>query len=160
MVSLIQVASEGTIGIFHIGVHRGKTAQDLIAPSLRTLIERKCIRKTGQSIMGDCARLRDHFGLMPQGMCELSYLDNLITEGVEDVTRYVTGGLKALVVKHFDGMKLVKDSGMHADWTQKQLTRKQTEYAATDVYASLMLFHRMNAKTMKMKPAPPLPQDT
>ena len=66
------------------------------------MIEGKIIRETDQYIMGECARLR---------------LDIMITVDDDNMTQYVTGGLKGLVAKHFGGVKLLKGQGMHKDRT-------------------------------------------
>lgn len=96
-VGLIQCACEDKIGLFHIGLHSGKTANDLIAPSLRKIIESPSIIKTGVSIQGaDFSRLETWFGLKPQGAFELSHLHNLITYGPE-TPEMITTRLRALV---------------------------------------------------------------
>ncbi|PSN60407.1 hypothetical protein BS50DRAFT_446203, partial [Corynespora cassiicola Philippines] len=77
-VSMIQVASESRIGIFRLAQHVGTTCKELIAPALKDIIEDDNIRKTGQSIMGDCWRLKSDYGLKPKGMFELSFLHKVI----------------------------------------------------------------------------------
>jgi hypothetical protein len=77
-VSTIQVTSEDKIVIFYISRHAGSTPGELIAPSLRALIEDRVIRKTGQSVRGDFSRLSCYIGLVPGGALELSYPHRLI----------------------------------------------------------------------------------
>ena len=160
LVSLIQVASKDKVALFHIGRHRGNTPEELIAPSLRRLIESRDIRKTGQSIMGDCTRLRDHFGLQPSAISELSYFHILVADepGSRMATRYVRGGLRFLVEHYFPGLTLEKDTTMHGAWTDP-LTERHKNYAAADAYASLMVWHRMNAARLNMQPCPSLPRN-
>ena len=160
LVSLIQVASEDKVALFHIGRHAGNTPDELIAPSLRRLIENHDIRKTGQSIMGDCARLRDYFGLHARALSELSYFHILVSNdpGSSMTTRYVRGGLRFFVEHYFPGLTLEKDSTMHEEWTQP-LNERHRNYAAADVYASLMVWHRMNAARLVLYPRPPLPRN-
>jgi hypothetical protein len=153
---MIQVASEDTITLFHIGRHHGKNPEDLLAPSLRALIENPSILKTGPSIMGDFWRLNHYFGLEPKSALELSYLHRLIDPERVYTTKYVRGGLKWLVSKYFPGLTLYKDKDMHEGWLAPLSTGLRL-YAAADAYAGLMLFCRMNAKRLDMRPSPPLP---
>ncbi|KAF2642971.1 ribonuclease H-like protein [Massarina eburnea CBS 473.64] len=164
LICLIQIASESNIGLFHIAVHEGDTVDELIAPSLRRIIESPRIRKIGQSIMGDGSRIKDHFGLAPQNLVELSYLHRLIRartpRGRDRLkTYYVKGGLAYMVQTHFPGLRLMKDKGMHAGWMEP-LSEKHRMYAADDAYASVMLFHKMNSLRQEMTPSPPLPRQT
>ncbi|KAF2679508.1 hypothetical protein K458DRAFT_461040 [Lentithecium fluviatile CBS 122367] len=119
-VSLTQVASEDKVALFHIGRHTGETAEQLVAPSLRQLIESPNIRMTGQSIMGDCARLKEHFGLDPHALSELSYFHILLDEdpGSSMFTRYAHRGLQFLVETYFPGLTLHKDPNMYGEWTR------------------------------------------
>lgn len=160
MICSIQVAKEDEIALIHIGRHQGRTPEDLLAPSLRRLIEDPGIRKTGQSIMGDFWRLKTYFAVQPKGAFELSYFHTLLVRDEPNYeTRYITGGLRRLVEIHFPGLSLYKDVKMHTDW-QARLNARLAAYAAADAYSSLMLFHRMNARRLEMRPCPPLPRPT
>lgn len=73
--SLIQVASESDIGLFHIGLHKGDCVADLLAPSLRQIIESSSIVKTGVGIIfANLPRLKHTFGLEAQGITDLNEL--------------------------------------------------------------------------------------
>ncbi|KAF2851951.1 hypothetical protein T440DRAFT_353549, partial [Plenodomus tracheiphilus IPT5] len=81
-VGLIQIASESKIGLFHIGLHPGKTTEDIIAPTLRRIIESPKIGKVGVHILGaDFGRLNRYFCLKPQGAIESSHLYRLVKFG-------------------------------------------------------------------------------
>ena len=57
-VGLIQIASESKIGLFHIGLHPGKTTDEIIAPTLRQIIESPAVGKVGVNILkADFGRL-------------------------------------------------------------------------------------------------------
>ncbi|PSN74493.1 ribonuclease H-like protein [Corynespora cassiicola Philippines] len=167
-VSLIQVASEDKIALFHIGLHSGNTTDDLIAPSLRTLIESATITKAGVNIVGaDFTRLDRHFGLKPKASFELSHLYRLVRyagshlSDMEDSShrlRDVTTKVVAMdeQVQRYLGRPLKKGTERKSDWS-KELGEAQRDYAATDAYAGFMLYHRMNAKRLSMDPIPPLP---
>ncbi|OTA93256.1 hypothetical protein M434DRAFT_73527 [Hypoxylon sp. CO27-5] len=158
-VAMIQLACESKIALFHIALHEGQTSEELIAPSLRRIIESPHILKTGVAIMcADFKRLRDRFQLEPRGAFELSHLFRLITFGPrkpEEVTVRMCK-LSTQVKRHF-GLPLNKGDIRRSDWSLP-LDKEQKTYAATDAYAGFMLFHCMNAKRLGISPVPPLPK--
>ena len=157
-VSLIQLACEDRIALFHIGAHKGKTTDELIAPTLKRIIENPAIAKCGVAVLNaDFARLSKHFKIKPRGAFEISHLHRLVTFGSwkpEEVTTKLVA-LKHIVERQL-GFPLSKGSVRTSDWS-KELNWKQKEYAAADAYAGFMAFHRMNAKRVAMKPVPPSP---
>lgn len=157
-IGLIQVANETTVALFHIGLHPGKTTDEIIAPSLRKLIENAKIAKTGVGILGaDFARLRRYFGLNPQGAFELSHLDRLVrfAYGPHHLLDTKMVALAHLVEHHL-GLPLGKGAVRTSNWS-KALSQQQIDYAASDAYAGFMLYHCMNAKRVALKPMPSLP---
>ncbi|KAK7753787.1 hypothetical protein SLS62_004152 [Diatrype stigma] len=125
--SLLQVASEDKIGLFHIARHEGETPEDLIAPSLRKIIESPDIIKTGVKIHGaDLLRLQQYFHLNPQGGFELSNLHRL-------VTHMPGSGLVALAkqVQYHLGLPLSKGPVRTSNW-MRPLSPEQKFYAADD----------------------------
>lgn len=156
-IGLIQIASEDKIALIHIGLHAGKTTDEIIAPSLRNLIESPKIAKTGVGILGaDFARLRRFFGLKPQGAFELSHLDRLVRFAyVPHLLNTKMVSLANLVEFHL-GLPLAKGSVRTSNWS-RPLNDEQRNYAASDAYAGFMLFHCMNAKRLSLTPAPSLP---
>ncbi|KAI0548415.1 hypothetical protein F4679DRAFT_551070 [Xylaria curta] len=158
-VALIQLASEKKVALFHIALHEGETVDDLIAPTLKEIIESSTIMKVGVAVINaDFKRLRAHLALDPKGAFELSHLHNLVTYGA--ITPHlVTTKLRSLstqVEQHL-GLPLWKGNVRTSDWS-KPLNWNQTQYAATDAYACFMLFHCMNAKRLVMDPVPPFPR--
>ncbi|KAF2826821.1 hypothetical protein CC86DRAFT_369966 [Ophiobolus disseminans] len=157
-IGLIQVASEDRIGLFHIGLHSGKTTDDIIAPSLRKLIENPEIGKLGVGILNaDFARMRRHFKLDPKGAVELSHLYRLVKFGgfKPELVSTKLVSLARLVEDQL-GHPLYKGDVRTSNWS-KPLSRDQINYAAGDAYAGYMLYHCMNYKRLKMKSKPPLP---
>ena len=78
-ISLIQVASEDLIGLFHIALHNGFTVNKLVCPSLRKIIEDPNILKCGVAILNaDGFRLRKFLSLDPRGLIELSQLHRVV----------------------------------------------------------------------------------
>lgn len=157
-IGLIQVATEEKIALFHIGLHAGKTTDDIIAPSLRKLIESPAIGKIGVGILSaDFARLRRYFKLQPKGAVELSHLHRLVTFGgrkPELVSTKMTS-LAHQVEQHL-GHPLYKGDVRTSNWS-KPLSQEQIKYAAGDAYAGIMLYHCLNYKRLQVDPVPPMP---
>lgn len=157
-IGLIQIATEDKIALFHIGLHAGSTAKDVLAPTLRHIIESENITKTGVGILNaDFSRLHRWFGLTPRGAFELSHFHNLVTYGASHPIK-VTTKMKALskLVEEHLGLPLYKGKVRTSNWS-RPLNQAQILYAAADAYAGFMLYHCMNAGRLAMDPAPPLP---
>ncbi|KUI67626.1 Werner syndrome ATP-dependent helicase [Cytospora mali] len=157
-IGLIQLACEDKIALFHIGLHSGNTPNDLLAPSLRRIIESPDISKCGVAIQSaDFLRLQKWFGLKPRGAVELSHLHNLITYGASDPSK-CTRKLRSLAyqVEEHLGLPLHKGKVRTSNWSEP-LDQEQIHYAAADAYAGFMLYYCMDAKRVSMQPVPPLP---
>lgn len=78
-VSLVQIASEDRIALFHISRYaQGESLEDLVAPSLKTIMESSNITKVGVAIKGDCTRLRKFMGIESRAIFELSHMYKLV----------------------------------------------------------------------------------
>ncbi|KAF1935412.1 hypothetical protein EJ02DRAFT_460405 [Clathrospora elynae] len=157
-IGLIQIASEDKIALFHIGLHLGKTTDDIIAPTLRRLLEDPTIGKVGVNVLkADFARLSRFFGLKPKGAVESSHLYRLVKFGPRK-PELVSVKLVSLAHQVEDqlGLPLFKGDVRTSNWS-KPLSSDQITYAAGDAYAGFMLYKCMNAKRLAMKPTPPLP---
>lgn len=157
-IGLIQVATEDKVALFHIGLHTGTTTDDIIAPSLRKLIESPTIGKIGVGILNaDFARISRYFGLKPKAAIELSHLHRLVVFGGRK-PQLVSTKMTSLAnqVEQHLGLHLYKGDVRTSDWS-KPLSQEQITYAAGDAYAGVMLYHCMNHKRLQMKPTPPLP---
>jgi ribonuclease D len=157
-IGLIQIATQEKVALFHIGLHPGKTTAEIIAPSLRKIIEDPAIGKIGVAVLSaDFSRLSKFFGLKPKGAIELSHLHRLVVFGgwKPELVSTKMISLANLVEKHL-GLPLHKGEVRTSNWS-KPLSEAQINYAAGDAYAGLMLYHCMNAKRLRMKPVPPLP---
>lgn len=147
-IGLIQVACENTIALFHIGLHKGVQSEQIIAPSLRKLIENPKIAKTGVNIRSaDFTRLKRYFGLKPQGAFELSHLFNLVrhSKNPGGLTTKLVG--LARQVEEILGLPLSKGSVRTSNWS-RPLNQQQINYAAADAYAGFMLYHVMDHQRM------------
>jgi len=157
-VGLIQIASRNKIALFHIGLHHGKTSEDIIAPTLRRIIEDPKVGKVGVNILqADFSRLSRWFGLEPKGAIEASHLYRLVKFG-PDKPELVSVKLVSLANQVEDqlGLPLFKGNVRRSNWSQP-LKPMQKDYAASDAYAGFMLYEILNEKRLAMRPTPPLP---
>ncbi|KAI4654516.1 hypothetical protein J4E81_004494 [Alternaria sp. BMP 2799] len=164
--SLIQLACEDRIALFHVSLFSGKTVEQLMPPSLRAVLESPNIYKVGVAIKGDFKRLEKYLNIQSQGVFELSRLHNLV-EWYEVEPSKVSNRLVKLasqVLQHlqlplYKGERLVDDpdttsSVRESDWSLS-LDLQQIHYAAADAYAGFRLYHMLEWKRTRMKPAPP-----
>ncbi|TID19923.1 3'-5' exonuclease [Venturia nashicola] len=152
-ISLIQVASADEIGLFHIALHKGTRPVELIARSLREIIESNAIIKTGVGIYSaDAARLQSHMKFQPRGMLDLNHLHRLVD---------ISSGRRMLGLSEhariYLGFPLFKGKVRTSDWT-KPLTTAQQNYAASDAYVGLVLYHVLDVRRLNMDPIPPHPE--
>lgn len=166
--SLIQLACENRVALFHIALFEGKTADELLPPTLRSILESPEIIKVGVAVKGDFSRLSKYLDVQPQGVFELSRLHNLVEWFATDpskVTKKLVG-LAAQVLQHlqlplYKGGQLQDDpedtsNVRESDWS-KNLNQSQIYYAASDAYAGFRLYHMLEWKRKQLRPTPPCP---
>jgi hypothetical protein len=156
-VSLVQIASETKIGLFQLAMFKGDKVEQLMPPSLRQILESRDIAKAGVNISGDANRIEKCFGFRMQGIFELSHLYNVVTWS-ETAPARVNKKLFKLAdqVQNVLLLPMKKDSVRVSAWSRR-LRPEQTEYAASDAYAGLRIYHALEARRKKMKPTPPRP---
>ena len=156
-VSLIQIASESKIAIFHIAAFHGNTAEELMSPVLKEILESPRIVKTGVNIGNDFTRLHKFLGVEARGIFELSHLYKLVKYSAEQPEK-VNKSKVALAeqVQDMLSLPLLKGPVRTSSWSKK-LTPEQIAYAATDAYAGFWLYYVMEAKRLAMDPIPPRP---
>ncbi|KAI9693722.1 MAG: hypothetical protein M1822_002993 [Bathelium mastoideum] len=155
-VSVVQIASDSTIAVFHLALFRGDAVDELIGPKLRSLLESPKTLKCGVNIGQDFKRVRKYLGITFQGCFELSLLHNLISlssNAAKPGRRLVS--LTKQVERHLL-LPLRKDDVRTSDWS-KRLNYDQVTYAAADAYAGFRLFHELEAKRHELSPMPPRP---
>jgi hypothetical protein len=157
--SLIQLACEDRIALFHIALYDGATAEELLPPTLRKIIESPDIVKAGVAIKGDFKRLRDYLGVEAKGVFELSRLHNLVEHFNSDPKKSSSWRLYALAKQVHEHLQLpmYKGAVRESDWS-KRLSYSQIQYAATDAYASLRIYDALEAKRKTLRPIPPRPE--
>ena len=147
-VSLIQLASEERIALFHVARYaRGDGLEDLVAPSLRKVMESPNISKVGVSVKADCTRLRRFMGIDSRGLFELSHLYRLVKYSSENI-KMINKKLVSLaqqVEEHLQ-LPLWKGDVRSSDWSErlnidqikcKHLKAKQVLSALIDLRRSI-----------------------
>jgi len=157
-VSLIQLASEERIALFHIARYpKGETVDDFLAPTLKSIMEDPNISKVGVSVKSDCTRLRKFMGIESRGLFELSHLYKLVKfspGNVKKIDKRLVS-LAQQVEEHLQ-LPLWKGDVRSSDWST-DLNYQQMQYAASDSYAGLQLYLTMESKRKALDPTPPRP---
>ncbi|KAK3699484.1 hypothetical protein LTR37_016441 [Vermiconidia calcicola] len=156
-VSLIQIATEDKIGLFQVALFKGDKPEELMAPSLRAILESSEVAKAGVNISGDARRLSECLDVRMSGLFELSHLYNVVMYS-ECTPHKVNRKLCKMAdqVQNILLLPLKKDDVRTSAWS-KRLRLDQTEYAASDAYAGFRLYHALEARRKKMDPMPPRP---
>ncbi|KAH6673178.1 hypothetical protein B0J14DRAFT_654907 [Halenospora varia] len=155
-VSLIQIASEDRIALFHVALFAGK---ELVPPSLKKVMEDPEVSKLGVSIKADCTRVRTHLGIDSRGIFELSHLFKLVKFSESKDFKLINKKLVSLAnqVQEHLHLPLFKGGDVRSsDWS-KALSLDQIRYAASDSYAAVQLFNTMELKRNALDPTPPRP---
>ncbi|KAA8636448.1 hypothetical protein SMACR_02615 [Sordaria macrospora] len=155
-VSVIQIASEKRIGIFHISLYPKK--DELGSPLLKQIIEDPDVIKTGVWILGDCTRLEKFLGIKGRGIQELSHLYKLVKYSASGEHKLVNrmGVPLARMVNEILQLPMFKGSVRTSAWS-KPLNMDQILYSASDAYAGVQLFAMMDHQRKQLNPTPPLP---
>ena len=157
-VSLIQLAGEDRIGLFHIALYPGDKVEDLVAPSLKKIMEDPSITKVGVAIKADCTRLRKFLDIHAQGIFELSHLYKLVKFSSSKDFKLINKKLVSLAVQVQEHLHLPMFKGevRGSDWSQA-LAMDQIVYAASDSYAGIHLYDTLELKRKSLSPTPPRP---
>ncbi|KAM0721739.1 hypothetical protein Q7P37_002664 [Cladosporium fusiforme] len=157
-VSLMQIAAQDKVALFHLALFRGRdSADELLPPSLRAFLENPEIVKTGVNIGGDATRIKNCFGVQTRGCLELSHLHSLVKFG-ETAPQRVNRKLVSLGAQVQDilHLPLAKGNVRTSSWS-KRLDSRQIDYAASDAYAGLRLYYELERKRKAMSSKPPRP---
>lgn len=119
-VSLVQLASQSRIALFHLALYPKN--DDLVAPSLKKIMEDPKVTKIGVAIKGDCTRLRNFLKVDSRGILELSHLYKLVKHSSRGTFQHVNKRLVSLAtqVEEYLHLPLFKGSDVRSsDWTQQ-----------------------------------------
>ncbi|ROW11679.1 hypothetical protein VPNG_05644 [Cytospora leucostoma] len=156
-VSLVQIASQSRIALLHLAMYPAK--DELATPTLRKIMENPEITKVGVWIKGDCNRVEKYLGIKSRGIFELSHLFRQVRYSANGRLDLINKKLVSLAdqVKGVLGLPLFKGHDVRAsDWS-RALSMDQIVYSASDAYAAVHLFARLNHEREKLNPTPPLP---
>lgn len=118
-VSLIQIASEERVALFHVARFREHESLDtLVAPTFKAIMESPHITKVGVAIKGDCTRLRRFMGIESKGLFELSHLYKLVkySNGDAGCINKRLVNLATQVEEHLE-LPLWKGDARTSDWS-------------------------------------------
>ncbi|PKI82404.1 hypothetical protein MVES_003658 [Malassezia vespertilionis] len=131
--AVMQVSTATRILIIHLSSFRG------LPTSIREMMADPRIHKTGVAVRNDAHKLRRDFGLSSAGLVELSTLAKAV-EPERWAHRRLLISLRDLCSAYLNET-LRKDAVRTSTWSHAPLSAMQTEYAASDAYVSLELFH-------------------
>lgn len=131
-VAMVQLcASEDKCYLFHISSMSG------FPPGLKMFLEDENIMKVGVGIEGDKWKLLSDYDIKLKNIVELSDLAN---ETLRCCEKWSLDGL----VKHLLKKQLFKDKLVRCShWDDFSLTEDQKRYAATDAYAGLLIYQKL-----------------
>ena len=120
-VSLIQIASEERIALFHIArFPRASAPGDYVAPTFRRIMESPNLSKVGVAIKGDSTRLCNSLDIRCQGLFELSHLYKLIKYYPCDTGQINKCSVSlAQQVKEHLQLPLLKGGVQTSDWSKE-----------------------------------------
>ncbi|XP_040273813.1 Werner syndrome ATP-dependent helicase [Bufo bufo] len=139
-VSLIQVCtSEEECYLFQVSSMTG------FPKGLKRLLEDMSIKKVGVGIEGDQWKLMSDCDLKLKGFIELTDLAN---QKLQCKEKWSLNGL----VKHLFNKQLLKDDSVRcSDWDRLPLSEEQKLYAASDAYAGLLIYQKLESLDEKEK---------
>lgn len=155
-VSLIQIANEAHVGLFHVAVF---PKDDFVAPTFRQIMEDPAVSKAGVNIKGDCTRLRNYLGIDTRGIFELSHLYKVVKHSRERTPSLVDKRVVSLAKQVEDVLRLPLYKGLSVRTSNWALTlnSQQIAYSASDAYAGFQLYHVLEKERQNLDPTPPRP---
>ncbi|KFY25720.1 hypothetical protein V491_01621, partial [Pseudogymnoascus sp. VKM F-3775] len=157
-VSLIQLACEDRIILSHLALFPKDGVNDLVAPTLKAILEDPDVSKCGVAIKADCTRVRKFLKVDTRGIFELSHLHRLIEGSAARDPTLINKKLVSLTSQASEHLSLpiFKGEVRGSDWSEP-LSMEQILYAASDAYAGFILYDVLEAKRKALRPTPPRP---
>ncbi|QSZ29619.1 hypothetical protein DSL72_004135 [Monilinia vaccinii-corymbosi] len=158
-VSLIQLATEERVGLFHIALFPTSKVSGLVAPTLKKIMEDPEVTKLGVAISADCTRLRKYLGIDSVSIFELSHLYRLVKYTPSQEYDQINKKLVSLATQVEEHLHLPLFKGgdvRSSDWS-RALSFQQISYAASDSYAGIHLYDVLETKRQALNPVPPRP---
>ncbi|KAB8304978.1 hypothetical protein EYC80_004291 [Monilinia laxa] len=158
-VSLIQLATEERVGLFHIALYPTNDVSRLVAPTMKQIMEDPEVTKVGVAISADCTRLRKYLEIDSVSIFELSHLHRLVKYTLSQEHDQINKKLVSLAkqVEEHLHLPLYKGGNVRSsDWS-RELSIRQISYAASDSYAGYHLYDILETKRQALDPMPPRP---
>ncbi|KAM3414541.1 hypothetical protein BST61_g9700 [Cercospora zeina] len=152
-ISLIQIAAEDKICLIHVALFSGDKIEQLLPPSLKTILEDADVAKAGVNVSNDALRMRHCLGVDMQGIFELSHMYRLVKTPDQVSFKMVN---MAEQVRNTLLLPLKKGKVRVSAWS-KSLDSEQCAYAAADAYAGFRLFYQLDNLRKDLRPTPPRP---
>ncbi|KAF2209924.1 hypothetical protein CERZMDRAFT_69751 [Cercospora zeae-maydis SCOH1-5] len=152
-VSLIQIAAEDKICLIHVALFSGDKNEQLLPPSLKTILEDANVAKAGVNVSNDALRIKHCLGVDMRGIFELSHMYRLVKTPDQVSFKMVN---MAEQVQNTLLLPLKKDEVRVSAWS-KSLSGQQCAYAAADAYAGFRLFYQLDNLRKDLRPTPPRP---
>ncbi|KAI8391730.1 ribonuclease H-like domain-containing protein [Radiomyces spectabilis] len=145
--SLIQICSSNKIILLQIGRLKA------LPPVLCQFLADRSILKTGVGIRGDALKLHRDYGVITNGLVDLSTMAH--EYGKTKLQSTNLRSLQALSALFLE-QQMPKGKVRCSNWNAVELTPRQQAYAANDAYASYALYHVFKNVRDEMKaPLPP-----
>ncbi|KAI0875000.1 ribonuclease H-like protein [Hypoxylon argillaceum] len=156
-VSLIQLASQSRIALFHVALF--VNSKDMVGPSFRSIMEDSTITKVGVHIKGDTTRLRNFLDIDSKGLMELSNLYKVVKYSKSREYHNINRRLVPLAtqVEEYLHLPLFKGRDVRASNWARPLTMSQVLYSASDAYAGLHVYATLEHHRKQIDPCPPPP---
>lgn len=152
-ISLVQIAAEDKIALIQVALFKGDTIEELIPPSLRTILEDENVAKAGVNVGGDATRIRKYFNVNMRGIFELSHMYRVVRTPSQVSFKLVS---LAEQVQNVLLLPLLKSDVRVSAWS-RSLNHQQTTYAAADAYAGFRLYNKLDNERKALTPTPPRP---
>ncbi|QSL65551.1 hypothetical protein MERGE_002864 [Pneumocystis wakefieldiae] len=137
-IAIIQLSDANSIILFHLSQ---MDLEGTFPAPLKDLLENPCFIKCGVGVRNDGYKLYKDFGIIGSGFLELSHLAIMVDKDKWDPSLRLIGLTK--LSQEYLGKPLYKGSVRYSNW-EEELIFKQMHYAATDCFAGLKIFERLN----------------
>ncbi|KTW31390.1 hypothetical protein T552_00035 [Pneumocystis carinii B80] len=137
-IAVIQLSDANSIVLFHLSQ---MDLEGTFPSPLKDLLENPYFIKCGVGVRNDGYKLYKDFGIIGTGFLELSQLAITVDKDKWDPSLRLIGLTK--LAEEYLGKPLFKGSVRYSNW-ENELIFKQMHYAATDCFAGLKIFERLN----------------
>jgi hypothetical protein len=156
-VTILTLLLPSSIAIFHLALHTESTPTTIFPPTLARIMSSPHYTKLGVHISADCTRLQRYYAVASHSYFELSHLyKSVFLASTPELIDRRSVAMSA-IVRDVYGLEIAKEQNIRgSDWSRK-VDLQQIEYAASDAYAGLMLFHELDRMRREKVPEVEMP---